>query len=192
MKKNAAVFLDRDGTIIEEVGYLDSLEKLILFPHTAEAIRTINESGMRAVVITNQSGVTRGYFKEDFVRTVHRHIEKTLREKGAVIDGFYYCPHKPMEGDGESSASCTCRKPEPGMLIRAAEEMDIDLTRSYVVGDTEKDIILADKVGAKGILVRTGYGSETEKEIIGRKIKPAYIADDILVAVRWIIEDRKR
>lgn len=192
MKKNAAVFLDRDGTIVEEMGYLDSLEKLILFPRTAEAIKTINESGMRAVVITNQSGVARGYFKEDFVRTAHRHIEKMLREKGAVIDGFYYCPHHPTEGKGKYLTACTCRKPEPGMLIRAAEEMDIDLTRSYVVGDMMKDISSADKIGAKGILVRTGYGSETEKEIIGQKIKPAYIAEDILAAVNWIIEDRKR
>ena len=192
MKKNAAVFLDRDGTIVEEVGYLDSLEKLILFPHTAEAIRTINESGIRAVVITNQSGVARGYFKEDFVRTVHRHIEKILRGKGAVIDGFYYCPHHPTEGKGEYLASCKCRKPEPGMLIRASEDMDIDLTRSYVVGDMIKDIVLAGRVGAKGLLVRTGYGPETEKEIIGQEIKPAYTAEDILDAVKWIIEDRQR
>ena len=192
MGKNTAVFLDRDGTIVEEVEYLDSLEKLIIFPNTPEAIMMINESGMRAVVVTNQSGVARGYFSEDFVRTVHRHIEQMLREKGVFIDGFYYCPHHPTEGKGEYLASCECRKPEPGMLIRAAEEMNIDLARSYVVGDTEKDIILADKVGARGILVRTGYGSETEKEIIGREIIPAYIADDILAAVRWIIEDRKR
>jgi histidinol-phosphate phosphatase family protein len=192
MKKNAAVFLDRDGTIVEEVGYLDSLEKLVIFPHTAEAIRTINESGMRAVVITNQSGVARGYFQEDFIRTVHRHITKILREKGVFIDGFYYCPHHPTEGKGKYLASCKCRKPEPGMLIRASEDMDIDLSRSYVVGDMIKDLELAGRVGAKGILVRTGYGSETEKEIIGQGVKPAYTAENILAAVKWIIEDRQR
>jgi len=189
MKKNAAVFLDRDGTICEEVGYLDSLEKLVIFPHTAEAIRTINENGMRAVVITNQSGVARGYFKEDFVRQVHRHIEKMLEEKGAVIDGFYYCPHHPTEGKGEYLADCTCRKPKPGMLIRASEEMDIDLSCSYVVGDMIKDIELAGKVGAKGILVRR---SDMENDPSSHEIRPAYIAEDILDAVRWIIEDRGR
>ena len=191
MKKNTAVFLDRDGTIVEEVGYLDSLEKLTLFPNTPKAIRLINESGMRAVVITNQSGVARGYFKEDFVRTVHRHIEKMLRGKGAVIDGFYYCPHHPTEGRGKYLTSCICRKPEAGMLIRAAEEMNVDLSRSYVVGDTCKDVELAAKVGAKGVLVRTGYGSDRQKEAICHESKPVYIAEDILDAVKWIIEDRK-
>jgi len=93
MKKNTAVFLDRDGTINEEVGYLDSVDKLKLFAYTAEAIRLINESGMKAVVITNQSGVAKGYFTEEFVRTVHGRIQEMLRERGAFIDAFYYCPH---------------------------------------------------------------------------------------------------
>ncbi|MFA4915390.1 MAG: HAD family hydrolase [Syntrophales bacterium] len=192
MKKNAAVFLDRDGTIVEEVGYLDSLEKLIIFPNTAEAIRLIKKSGMMAVVITNQSGVARGYFKEDFVVTVHRHIGKVLEEKGAIIDGFYYCPHHPTEGRGRYLTCCTCRKPEPGMLIRASEEMNIDLSSSYVAGDTIKDIETAGKVGAKGVLVRTGYGADAENDHVSHEIKPAYIAEDILDAVRWIVKDHGR
>ena len=143
MKKNAAVFLDRDGTINEEVGYLDSIDKLKLFANTAEAIRLINESGMKAVVITNQSGVAKGYFTEEFVRTVHERIQEMLRERGAFIDAFYYCPHHQTEGIGVYLQSCACRKPEAGMLIEASKELDIDLRRSYTVGDMLKDIQVA-------------------------------------------------
>jgi D-glycero-D-manno-heptose 1,7-bisphosphate phosphatase len=195
MNKHTAIFLDRDGTINEEVGYLDSIDKLKLFANTAKAIRLINDSGMKAVVITNQSGVARGYFTEDFVRTVHSHIQKTLQEKGAVIDAFYYCPHHPTDGIGTYLQSCVCRKPEAGMLIRASQEMDIDLTRSYTVGDMLKDIQVARKVGAKGVLVKTGYGLNTiEKDLILEPtvtIQPHYIAENILDAVKWIMNDRR-
>ena len=195
MEKSTAVFLDRDGTINEEVGYLDSIDKLKLFANTAEAIKLINKSGMKAVVITNQSGVARGYFSEDFVRTVHAHIQKILQEKGAVIDAFYYCPHHSTDGIGTYLQSCACRKPEAGMLIRASQEMDIDLTCSYTVGDMLKDIQVAGKVGAKGILVKTGYGLSTiQKDLtpgFTEIIQPRYIAEDILDAVIWILNDRK-
>jgi D-glycero-D-manno-heptose 1,7-bisphosphate phosphatase len=195
LKKNTAVFLDRDGTINEEVGYLDSMDKLKLFANTAEAIKLINKSGMKAVVITNQSGVARGYFTEEFVRTVHARIQKTLQGKGAFIDAFYYCPHHQTEGIGVYLQYCTCRKPEAGMLITASAEMDIDLARSYTVGDMLKDILAADKVSAKGVLVKTGYGLNTiEKNLIlesSGTIQPHYIAEDILDAVKWIMNDRK-
>ncbi len=188
MKKNTAVFLDRDGTINEEVGYLSSLEKLRIFPNSFEAIRLINESNMLAVVITNQSGVARGYFDEDFVRSIHLRINEFLQEKGGCIDRFYFCPHHPTEGKGRYLKSCDCRKPEPGMLIRASEELDIDLSRSYMVGDTAKDIELAERVGAKGILVKTGYG----KDVMFSDIRPVYITEDILDAVKWIMKDRQK
>ena len=195
MKKNAAVFLDRDGTINEEVGYLDSIDKLKLFANTAEAIRLINESGMKAVVMTNQSGVAKGYFTEEFVRTVHERIEEMLRERGAFIDAFYYCPHHQTEGIGVYLQSCACRKPGAGMLIQASKELDIDLRRSYTVGDMLKDIQVARTVGAKGILVKTGYGINTiEKGLTSDSseiCQPSYIAEDILDAVKWIIKDRK-
>jgi len=196
MKKNAAVFLDRDGTINEEVGYLDSIDKLNLFAYTAEAIRLINESGMKAVVMTNQSGVAKGYFTEEFVRTVHERIQEMLRERGAFIDAFYYCPHHQTEGIGVYLQSCACRKPEVGMLIEASKELDIDLRRSYTVGDMLKDIQVARTVGAKGILVKTGYGINTiEKDLASASpeiCQPSYIAEDILDAVKWIIKDRKK
>jgi len=196
MKKNAAVFLDRDGTINEEVGYLDSIDKLNLFPNSAEAIRLINQSGMKTVVMTNQSGVAKGYFTEEFVRTVHERIQEILRGKGAFIDAFYYCPHHHSEGVGHYLQSCACRKPEAGMLIEASKELDIDLMRSYTVGDMLKDIQVAHAVGAKGILVKTGYGIDTiEKDLTSHSpeiCKPNYIADDILDAVNWIIKDQRK
>ena len=196
MKKNAAVFLDRDGTINEEVGYLDRIDKLNLFPNAAEAIRLINESGMKAVVMTNQSGVAKGYFTEEFVRTVHERIQEMLRKRGAFIDAFYYCPHHQTEGIGVYLQSCACRKPGAGMLIKASKELDIDLRRSYTVGDMLKDIQVARTVGAKGILVKTGYGINTiEKDLASASpeiCQPSYIAEDILDAVKWIIKDRKK
>ncbi len=194
-KRNTAVFLDRDGVINEEVGYLDSIDKLKLYANSAEAVRLINESGMKAVVITNQSGIARGYFTEKFVRSVHTRIQKILREKGAFIDAFYYCPHHPTEGIGIYLKPCSCRKPEAGMLITASQELDIDPGRSYMVGDMLKDIQVAGKVGAKGILVKTGYGLNTIKNDLtpgtAGNIQPHYIAEDILDAVKWILNDRK-
>ena len=191
--KYRAVFLDRDGTINEEVGYLDSLEKLKLLAPSFAAIRRINESGMKAVVITNQSGVAKGYFTEDLVRRAHRAIQEMLREKGANIDRFYYCPHHPTDGEGDYVKACECRKPEAGMLIRASREMDIDLPRSYVVGDTAKDVETARKVGAKGILVKTGYGQQSiASGLEAASVTPDYIAEDILDAVAWIMKDQER
>ncbi|MGZ6249747.1 MAG: D-glycero-alpha-D-manno-heptose-1,7-bisphosphate 7-phosphatase [Syntrophales bacterium] len=196
MKKNAAVFLDRDGTINEEVGYLDSIDKLNLFSNAAEAIRLINESGMKAVVMTNQSGVAKGYFTEEFVRTVHGRIQEMLLEKGAFIDAFYYCPHHQTDGVGVYLQSCACRKPGAGMLIEASKELDIDLPHSYTIGDMLKDIQVARTVGAKGILVKTGYGMNTiEKDLASEYpeiCQPSYIAEDILDAVKWIMKDRKK
>jgi D-glycero-D-manno-heptose 1,7-bisphosphate phosphatase len=139
-KKGPAVFLDRDGTINEEVGYLDRIEKLRLLPGAAAAIRRINQSGMKTVVVTNQSGIARGLFDEAFVALVHAHLQEMLRAEGALIDAFYFCPHHPTGGRGAYLKICGCRKPAPGMLLLAAEELRIDPTRSYMIGDTLKDI----------------------------------------------------
>lgn len=189
MKKNdGAVFLDRDGTINEEVGYLDSLEKLRIFPVAFDAVRMINEAGIRVVVVTNQSGVARGFFDEVFVKGVHEYMDTAFKDRGARIDRFYYCPHHPTEGLGKYRVSCGCRKPEPGMLLRAVSELDIDLSASYVVGDTTRDMELADRASATGVLVRTGYGREVNPSETGA----AHIAEDILDAAYWILGDRKR
>lgn len=184
--KHAAVFLDRDGTINEEVNYLSRMEQLRLYPQTAEAIRLINAAGMKAVVATNQSGIARGYFTEEFVRSVHDRINELLRDGGGRIDGFYVCPHHPVHGIGIYKLDCTCRKPKPGLLLQAAAELDIDLSRSYMVGDMLKDIEAGKNAGARGVLVRTGYGAN-----IVRTDMPAYIAEDVLEAVQWIMRDRR-
>ena len=206
VRKAVAVFLDRDGTINEEVGYLDSLEKLRMIPEAFEAIRMINQSGMKAVVISNQSGVARGYFNEDFVETVHERIQALLKEHSAWIDRFYYCPHHPTEGTGAYRTACACRKPEAGMLLRASQEMGIDLARSYMVGDMPKDIEAAGKAGAKGILVQIGklgtaplFSASLERRKTfdsplanhSSAAQTDYIARDILGAVEWIMKDRQ-
>jgi D-glycero-D-manno-heptose 1,7-bisphosphate phosphatase len=209
-KRQAAVFLDRDGTINEEVGYLDRLDKLRLVPGSAEAIRLINESGMKAIVVSNQSGVARGIFDEAFVDEVHARLRVMLREERASLDGFYFCPHHPTEGRGRYLRSCECRKPAPGLLLRAVEEHSLDPKRSYMVGDTLKDIEAAAKIGVRGILVRTGYGAEAADSLTpaaepgqicpgaeestrggGLVIQPNHIAGDLLAAVRWLLKDRK-
>lgn len=189
--KKGAVFLDRDGTINEEVGYLNDLAKLSLIPGAAEAVRMINESGMKAVVVTNQSGVGRGYFTEDFVKAAHEKIQERLGEKGAHIDAFYFCPHMPPEGGAEGAKACLCRKPETGMFRQAAEDLNIDLGLSYMVGDNLKDILAGQNAGVKTVLVRTGYGTETEKGSFPAGAGPLYIADDLLDAVKWIMRDRR-
>lgn len=182
-KSMPAVFLDRDGTINEEVGYLDRLDKLRLLPGAAAAVRMINERGWKAVVITNQSGIARGFFDEDFVGQVHAEMARLLRKEGAALDGFYFCPHHPTEGIGKYRQVCLCRKPAPGLLRQAAVELDIDLTRSFMIGDMPKDVEAGKRAGAKGILVRTGYGVTVEPG----SLAPDYIATDLLDAVRWIL-----
>jgi D-glycero-D-manno-heptose 1,7-bisphosphate phosphatase len=209
--RRAAVFLDRDGTINEEIGYLDRLEKLRLIPGAAEAIRLLNASGMNAVVVTNQSGVARGIFTESFVAEIHARLEEMLRAEGASLDGIYFCPHHPTEGRGDYLRKCECRKPAPGLLLRAAAELHIDPTRSYMVGDTLKDIEAAARAGVQGILVRTGYGDEAAAELDldegtrqmipdkdgggaqgeARIVRPVHIAGDILAGVQWIMRNRK-
>ena len=188
MKKYAAVFLDRDGTINEEVGYMDSLEKLKIIPEAFEAIRLINQNGMKAVVVTNQSGVARGLFSEEFVQTVHAIIQEQLKAGQAFIDAFYHCPHHPTEGQGVYLQTCNCRKPAPGLLFKAADEMEIDLGRSYMIGDMPKDVEAAKRAGVKSIFVRTGYGQEHR----AFDVEPDYIAGNILDAVRWILKDREK
>jgi len=184
-----AVFLDRDGTINEEVGYLRSLGQLAVFPWSAEAIRDLNRAGIKVVVVTNQSGIARGYFDEHFVRQVHRRLQDLLGRKGAFIDAFYYCPHHPTEGIPPYRKVCSCRKPEAGMLLQAARDLQIDLLRSYMVGDMMKDVQTGQRVGAKGILVETGYGSA---EKLNTPPHPDYTAATLLDAVSWILEDLDR
>lgn len=189
--KPAAVFLDRDGTINEEVGYLDSLERLVIYPQVPAAIKILNDNDLKAIVATNQSGVARGYFPEAFVSEVHGAIQARLAQEQAHLDALYYCPHHP-EGRGIYRRACRCRKPAPGMLRQAARDMSLDLARSYLIGDTGKDMETARAAGVKGVLVRTGYGRGAEVAAADGDASPCYVAEDILAAVAWIMQDRAR
>jgi len=151
-----AVFLDRDGTINEEVDYLSDPEQLVLLPGAAAAIRRWNEAGYLVVVVTNQSGIARGLLDEARLREIHDRLREMLRVEGAELDAFYHCPHHPDLGEPPLRARCDCRKPAPGMLLRAAEELGIDLARSWIVGDSLRDLEAGAAAGVRGILVETG------------------------------------
>lgn len=189
MREGKAVFLDRDGTINEEVGYVNHLDRFHLLPRVGEAIRLLNQHGMKVVVVTNQAGVARGYFPESLIHQVHRRMEEDLKEKGAHIDGIYYCPHHPDVGAPPYRQRCRCRKPETGLIEQAVKEHGIDCSRSYVVGDRGADIEFGRRIGAKTILVLTGYG-RGEWEYFGKqwKSKPDFVAEDLYEAVQWILQ----
>lgn len=182
-----AVFLDRDGTLIEEVNYLDSLDQFQLYPWTVEALQLLARAGFKLVVITNQAGVARGYFDEPFVRMTHDHLQRLLEQEGVVLDGIYYCPHHAEGVVPEYAIVCECRKPKPGLMLKAARDLDLDLARSYVVGDRWSDVQLARAAGAKGLLVRSGYGELAANNGVP-DVTPSAIATDLLEAARWIVE----
>ena len=198
MKK--AIFMDRDGTISEEVGYVNHISRFKVIDRTPEAISLINRSDFLAIAVTNQAGVARGYFKEDMIWRVHEKLANILKEKNAHLDAIYYCPHHPKEGQEPYRKDCNCRKPKTGMIDAAKKDLDIDLTKSYMIGDKLSDVEFAHKVGSKGILVLTGYGrgeyeAICEDEKVGGKapkIKPDHVAEDLYDAVKWILENDKR
>lgn len=159
-KRRPAVFLDRDGTMIKEAGYLSRLEDVQWFPGTKDAIRLLNRAGYLVIVITNQGGIALGKFDDAFVRMVHGTMDAELAQSGAHVDGWYYCPHHPNGVIPELSGPCACRKPGHAMIINACADFEIDVARSWVIGDRERDVAMAPAVGARGILVRTGYGDE--------------------------------
>ena len=185
-----AVFLDRDGVICEDVGYLTEVSQLQLIPDAAQAVHLLNSSGLKVIIITNQSGVARGYFSEAQVREIHREMGKLLSTQRAYIDAIYYCPHYPEGTIEHYRRECDCRKPSPGMLTQAANDHGIDLAQSYLVGDKLTDIECAQRAGARGILVLTGYGKDEEEKIDGASpSKPVCIAPNLFEAAQWIIED---
>ena len=191
MARRPAVFIDRDGTLTEEVGYVNHPERLRLLPRSAAAVRRLNETGIAAVVATNQAGIARGYFSEDVMHAVHERLVAQLKEAGAHLDGLYVCPHHPTEGVAPFRADCDCRKPKPGLLLRAARELDLDLSGSVMVGDKASDLLVARPVGARAILVLTGYGrGEWEYRRPQFAVPPDHVATDLLDAVEWVIAGR--
>ena len=190
---NRAIFMDRDGTVSDEVGYLNHVSRLRVFPWTARAIRAVNESPLLAVLVTNQAGVARGYFKEEMIGAVHDRLVEELEREGARLDAIYYCPHHPTAGEPPYRQDCQCRKPRPGLLLRAAEEHGLDLASSYVIGDKYSDVQLAHAVGASGVLVLTGYGrGEYEYERAKWAREPEHVAETLLDAVEWALSDAAR
>ncbi|PIE57573.1 MAG: D,D-heptose 1,7-bisphosphate phosphatase [Desulfobulbus propionicus] len=187
--KKAAVFLDRDGTINEQMGYINHISRFIMLPGAAEAIARLNRQKVPVVVVTNQSGLARGYFPPELLDEVHTMLDRELERHQGHIDGMYVCPHHPEAKVDEFRKACTCRKPKPGLLEQAAEELNLDLERSFVVGDRWSDIRCGATVGATTVLVLTGYG-RGDARYIGptENVQPAYVAPDLSGAVDWILQ----
>jgi D-glycero-D-manno-heptose 1,7-bisphosphate phosphatase len=177
------VFLDRDGTIAEELGYVNHLSRFQIFPYAAEAIRQLNQADIPVIVVTNQSGIARNIFPESLLHEVHKKMLAELAAGGAWIDGIYFCPHK-------SEDTCECRKPNPGMLQQAAREHALDLASSWVIGDRYADLEMAHAAGARGILVMTGYGrGEYELHRSAWPRQPDALAGNLTEAVRQILRN---
>jgi histidinol-phosphate phosphatase family protein len=213
---NPAVFIDRDGTIIKEKSYISDPEQVEILPNSVSALKLLTENGFKLFVVTNQSGVGRGFFSLEELHAVHDRLSSLLEAAGTAVNKIYFCPHRPDEG-------CECRKPKPGMVMRAKNEFDIDLTRSYMIGDRSEDIELGAAAGLKAVLVLTGYGSHiaalgdcpktqetiAKTPVVGqtfrfaslpdtgeilsdhgkdtlRPVTPDHIAKDLLEAANWI------
>lgn len=188
-----AVFIDRDGTLTEEVGYVNHPRRLRLLARSAEAVRRLNAAGIAAVVVTNQAGVARGYFSEDVLTSVNARLVDLLKDEDAHLDGLYVCPHHPTEGLPPFRAVCECRKPRPGLLRRAAAELDLDLGASTMVSDKASDLEVAPPLGARSVLVLTGYGlGEWEYRRDAFRVPPDHVAGDLLDAVDWVLARRPR
>lgn len=184
-----AIFIDRDGTLSEEVGYVNHLSRFRLFPFAVDAIRLVNRSPFLAVLVTNQAGVARGYFPESLIHEVHAAVARDMAAGGARLDAIYFCPHHPSAGEPPYRQECECRKPRPGLLHRAAADLGVDLARSYMIGDRLGDLELAWSVGAKAVLVRTGYGrGELLHHARAWPRQPDIVAEHLLEAVVTILD----
>jgi D-glycero-D-manno-heptose 1,7-bisphosphate phosphatase len=186
--KRRAVFMDRDGTISEEIGYVNHPSRYRVFPYSAEAVRLLNEAGWLAILVTNQAGVARGYFTEEIIGAVHNVLTEELEKQGARLDAIYYCAHHPTVGEHPYRFDCDCRKPKPGLIERAIKEFDIDPVQSWMVGDRYSDIELARNAHVRSAFVLSGYGrGEWEYQRTAWKHEPDLVAEDLLEAVRKIV-----
>lgn len=182
-----AIFLDRDGTINVEKDYLHRVEDFEFIPGAPEAIRRLKAAGYLVIVVTNQSGVARGYYDEPAVAALHGHIQALLESYGTGIDAFYLCPHHPTEGVGAYRIDCDCRKGAPGMLQQAAREHGIDLAESFMIGDKLADIEAGNAAGCRAILVRTGYGTKDEPRVAAQ-YPGTRVCRDLAAAVTYLLE----
>ena len=186
-KKAPAIFLDRDGTLIRDVGYLYRQDQVELLPRVAQAIRLLRRQGFLLVVVTNQSAVARGRLTEEELGRIHDALNARLAQDGAHLDGIYYCPHHPTEGVGPYHVECDCRKPNTGMIVKAVSDLGLDPSSSYVVGDKTSDMELAERIGAKGVRIA--------RELAAGGDSPApkhAVVADLWQAAEWIVGDFKQ
>lgn len=186
--RHRAIFLDRDGTINEDCGYPGRFEQIRIYPYSVEAVRLIREAGLKAVVVTSQSGVGRGFFTEEDLHRLHDRMAEVFEAGGAPLDAFYYCPHFEGSARPEYDRDCSCRKPRPGMILKASEELGLAPAASYMIGDKVEDVLLGMNAGASSVLVLTGYGRESLAALKEQGIRPAYVAETLLDAVQWIVK----
>ncbi len=183
MTVRPAVFLDRDGTMVEDPGHLGDPDGVVVLEGVPEAIRTLAEAGFAPVVISNQAGVARGLFTEEAVVAVNERVAEILAESDAKVEGWYWCPHHP-----DFTGPCDCRKPAPGLLLRAARELGLDLSRSWLVGDHGSDVEAARRAGVRPVMVLTGHGRE-ESERVGAAPDIPVVAN-LTAAASWIVDGR--
>jgi D-glycero-D-manno-heptose 1,7-bisphosphate phosphatase len=189
-KSRPAVFLDRDGTINEQMGYINHISRFHLLPNAARGIKLLNEKNIPVVVVSNQSGLARGYFPRDLVDKVHDKMKKLLSEQGAHVDAIYICPHHPEAKEPKYRQACNCRKPKTGMLEQAAAELNVDLTQSFLVGDRWTDLKCGKSAGCTPVLVLTGYGRGDYDYIgPGEEIQPEFVGEDLLETAEWITRE---
>jgi D-glycero-D-manno-heptose 1,7-bisphosphate phosphatase len=183
-----AVFMDRDGCLIEEMGYINHPSRVRLLPRTPAAVARLNRAGIAAVMATNQAGIARDYFSEETLEAVNAEVERQLADHGANLDALYVCTHHPTAGQAPYRDACGCRKPKPGLLLRAAAEMNLDLSRSVMIGDKPSDVAAGQAAGVSTVLVLTGYGrGEWEYRRHEWTLGPDHVAEDLFDAVEWAL-----
>jgi len=187
-----AVFLDRDGTLNVEKNYVYKTDDFEFIDGAVEAIRLLNENDFLVIVISNQAGIARGFYKPSDVQVLHDYIQSELRKQGAHVDAFFYCPHHPEGKVEEFRKICNCRKPATGMALEAEGKLKLDLKRSFIVGDSGIDMKLGENTGMKSILVKTGHGEETLKESKQRELNYEVAVENILEAVHYILSVKSR
>jgi len=188
---NKAVFLDKDGTINEDIGYINHPDQIKLLPRSADAIKLFNEAGYKVIIISNQSGIARGMLSEDMLQSIDKKLQKEVLKGGGYIDGIYYCPHHPEHGVYPYKLQCECRKPHNGLIKKASKKHDIDLNDSVMIGDKLSDIEAGKKSGTKTVLVLTGSGKKANESKELEKMKPDYIAENLYNAAKWVLEGKK-
>jgi len=192
MGRVRGVLIDRDGTVIRDVGYLRRSEQIEILPRVPEALQLLRQHGLKIVIVTNQSAVARGFLCEEELRQIHQELERQLARYVAFLDGIYYCPHHPTEGMEPYHVSCDCRKPNTGLARQAAAELNLDLGRSYVIGDQVSDVELAARIGAKGILLedrRLGTEDYRPGSPVVSPQSTVSVVEDLWEAAQWIIRD---